>query len=323
MTCTRWHTSSALHLAFRVFDDVLDIQEDDWDTPWENDAIELFINADNDPEDLTPADRTSTPEGFQIISDAIGNKLRAEDIPFDVGTKLLNDGYVIEFRVPFTSMDSKSGAGVAHPSTGSILGLEVGTTDNDRDLSDNQDTYGRLFRLESESSGYGCGEPCWHVGLELSSAVLKGDFDANGLLEEADITALSLEVQKPSPNLAFDLNADKKVDQDDRTVWVRDLKKTYFGDANLDREFNSNDFVQVFTAGEYEDTVAGNSTWSEGDWDGDANFDSTDFVKAFVDGGYEMGPPPQAVAAVPEPTGITLVLLAGIFMGTVARGRRR
>lgn len=316
------HTSSALHLGFRVFDDILDIQDIDWDTPWENDAIELFVNADNDPEDMTPADRTSTPEGFQIISDALGNQLRADVIPFQVGTKLLDDGYVIEFRVPFTSMDTKSGAGVTPPSTGSILGFEVGTTDNDRDLDNNQDTYGQLWRLDGEASGYGCGEPCWHVGLELSAGAVPGDFDGNGSLGEADITALSAEVQKPVPSQAYDLNGDKKVDQTDRTVWVHDLKKTYFGDANFNGLFNSDDFVQVFQRGEYEDAIAGNSTWSEGDWDGNANFDSADFVKAFQDGGYEAGPRPGAVSAVPEPGSASLCLIAALGFCAVASRRR-
>ena len=58
------------------------------------------------------------------------------------------------------------------------------------------------------------------------------------------------------------------------------------GDANRDGVFNSTDLVQVFQAGEYEDGIAGNSTWEEGDWDNDQEFTTTDLVVAFQAGWY-------------------------------------
>ena len=58
------------------------------------------------------------------------------------------------------------------------------------------------------------------------------------------------------------------------------------GDANRDGVFNSSDLVQVFQAGEYEDGIAGNSTWEEGDWDNDQEFTTTDLVVAFQAGWY-------------------------------------
>ncbi len=42
------------------------------------------------------------------------------------------------------------------------------------------------------------------------------------------------------------------IDLEDHRVWVKDLKHTWYGDANLERRFNSKDFVQVFQAGKYE-----------------------------------------------------------------------
>ena len=53
----------------------------------------------------------------------------------------------------------------------------------------------------------------------------------------------------------MDLNGDLTVDSRDRDVWVHDLATTYFGDANLDGEFNSGDMVDVFTVGQYEDAI--------------------------------------------------------------------
>ncbi|MFC1759727.1 hypothetical protein ACFL2H_13330, partial [Planctomycetota bacterium] len=72
--------------------------------------------------------------------------------------------------------------------------------------------------------------------------------------------------------------------------------ETPYGDANLDGVFDSGDFVRVFSAGEYEDDIDGNSTWSEGDWDGDGDFTSSDLVKAFTNGNYVTGVQPPIAA---------------------------
>jgi hypothetical protein len=155
-------------------------------------------------------------------------------------------------------------------------------------------------------------------GTFFGGGGVTGDFNANGTLEAADIDLLSAEVRAGTNQGSFDLNADNKVDSADRTVWVATLKKTWFGDADLNGEFNSSDFVAVFTTGKYETNQA--AGWAEGDWDGDARFSSSDFVSAFQDGGYEKGPRP-GVAGVPEPTGI-----AGLALGLVlvrSRIRRR
>ena len=92
-------------------------------------------------------------------------------------------------------------------------------------------------------------------------------------------------------------NGDATVDHVDHSVWVKDLKHTWFGDADLNGEFNSGDMLQVFAAGLYEKGRAdewrnvhgAGAGWSEGDWNGDQLFDSGDMVTAFVDGGYEKG----------------------------------
>lgn len=139
-----------------------------------------------------------------------------------------------------------------------------------------------------------------------------GDFNGNGELDANDIDLLSNEAASATPDVSFDLNNDGAVDATDRTVWVKDLKRTWIGDANLDGEFNSSDFVAVFSQGKYEDGIDNNATWAEGDWNGDMDFDSGDFVAAFTDGGFELGPLPPQVTAVPEPT--TFVTLVGAFL---------
>ena len=69
------------------------------------------------------------------------------------------------------------------------------------------------------------------------------------------------------------------------------------GDVNGDGVFNSSDLVQVFQAGEYEDSIEGNSTFEEGDWTGDGEFDTADFVYVFQLGIYVVGAAPLSVAA--------------------------
>ena len=128
---------------------------------------------------------------------------------------------------------------------------------------------------------------------------LFGDFDNSGALDVADIDLLSERVRQGTNDQEFDLNDDGLVNQRDRELWVESIRATYFGDANLDGEFNTSDFVQVFQSGQYEDEHVANSTWLTGDFNGDTEFDTSDFVIAFQGGGFERGP--RIAAAVPEP----------------------
>jgi hypothetical protein len=100
-------------------------------------------------------------------------------------------------------------------------------------------------------------------------------------------------------------------DPTERSNYVHDVLGTWFGDSNLDGEFNSSDLVALFQVGEYEDAIEANSSWVTGDWSGDGEFDSSDLVLAFQDGGFELGPR-TAVAAVPEPSS-AIILAIGVI----------
>ncbi|MCA9217488.1 MAG: PEP-CTERM sorting domain-containing protein [Planctomycetales bacterium] len=137
------------------------------------------------------------------------------------------------------------------------------------------------------------------------------DFDADGVLGLGDIDLLRNEIMAGTNTARFDVNGDGVVNFPDLIQLVESPQKmnTYIGDSNLDGQFNSTDFVVVFSASQYEDTTPGNSTWATGDWNGDGDFNSSDFVAAFTSGGYELGPRP---APVPEPsTGLLLVIGIG------------
>jgi hypothetical protein len=145
-------------------------------------------------------------------------------------------------------------------------------------------------------------EPCPGIDTELivnweKPGSVPGDFTKNGTLDLQDINDLIARIEGGTNPAAYDLNSDSKVDEADLKVWVKTLRKTWIGDSDLNGEFNSSDFVKVFTSGKYEQRVA--AGWDEGDWNGDGRFTSSDFVSAFQDGGYENGPVP-ALAAVPE-----------------------
>lgn len=149
-----------------------------------------------------------------------------------------------------------------------------------------------------------------------------GDFNGDGVLAANDIDTLSSAIRANSTDTKFDLNGDRAVNAADRLEWVNTLKNTYIGDANLDGQFNTADFVSVFQAGQFEDATAGNSTWATGDWNGDGDFGSGDFVLAFQSGGFEAGPRPggvKAIAAVPEPS--SLVTFSLFALGLLRRRR--
>lgn len=152
----------------------------------------------------------------------------------------------------------------------------------------------------------------------LSSGALRGDFDGDGILSALDIDRLSDEVNLANGDASFDLDGSGVVDSADRTTWVHDEVKSYVGDANLDGQFDSADMVAVFQSGEYEDGDLKNSGWATGDWNGDKEFNTEDFVLAFQDGGYEQGQRP-AVAAVPEPSAVGLLFVAGLLSGIARR----
>jgi hypothetical protein len=165
----------------------------------------------------------------------------------------------------------------------------------------------------------------WNLAIDANSVDLTirpmGDFNGNGVLDAGDIDALSREAASGANNPAFDVNTDGMVNAEDRRVWVDQLRRTYFGDSNLDGEFNSTDFVVVFQAGQYEDAIADNSSWSTGDWNGDSDFDTSDFVLAFQAGGYEKGPR-AAISSVPEPNSVVLLLFGSIVFGVRTQVRR-
>lgn len=122
---------------------------------------------------------------------------------------------------------------------------------------------------------------------------IPGDVNNDERVDIADVEMQCSAVRVGSNDNAFDLNRDGTVDRRDMTTLIVDILNTSFGDSNVDGIFNSSDLVLVFTAGEYEDGIRGNSTWIDGDWNCDGDFGTQDLVVAFQNGRY-------TTAAIPE-----------------------
>jgi hypothetical protein len=165
----------------------------------------------------------------------------------------------------------------------------------------------------------------WHISESFPSVALvggastPGDFNSDGVLDAADIDDLTGQSAGGLNPAAYDLNADALVNDVDVRSWVRDLFNSWVGDANLDGQFNSSDLVAVLASGTYEADV--DSVWTSGDFNGDGRTNSADLVAALADGGYELGPR-AAVAAVPEPSGMLLAVMALLAAAAARRAVR-
>ena len=67
------HSSTALFLAFLVRDQSVQADPVAAKVPFKNDGVELFIDGDRMPNDLTVVTHLGNLEGFQIIADALNS----------------------------------------------------------------------------------------------------------------------------------------------------------------------------------------------------------------------------------------------------------
>jgi hypothetical protein len=117
------------------------------------------------------------------------------------------------------------------------------------------------------------------------------DFTQDGQTNVSDIDRFAAGIR--AGDRTFDVTGDGQVQSDDWARLISELWRVPFGDANLDGRFSSRDLVLVFQAGQYEDSVPGNSGWAQGDWDGDGDFTSRDLVFAFASRAYTVNARPD------------------------------
>ncbi|MDG2384347.1 MAG: sugar-binding protein [Pirellulaceae bacterium] len=320
------HTEDSLFVAFDVTDDFLDLEPG---ASFRNDGVEIFINADLDSGDpwgpgkfqiyVDAFDGDEDPE-FNNRGSTAGISVLTEPGPeegefYSAGIPNENElGYVVEIEIPLASLDTAGGdEGEPIPAaTGDYIMINTAIDDNDED--DNlagQTGHHLMWHADGAGSPFGCGETCWNVPLLLSDEVtgVEGDYDGDGAITAADLDVQSQYMADNDPK--GDLDGNGVTNLDDRIAWTVQIQNSYIGDSNFDGEFNSGDFVAVFSAAKYE--TGGAAGYAQGDWNGDLVFDSGDFVTAFSAGGYEQGPR-AAAAAVPEPATATLMCLGLIAL---------
>lgn len=290
------------------------------DLRWATNLIEndTLHKANND------ADHRSTVRSIDSSNDALDREVVVLLTEFDGPNKYANsavkgpDGKTeTEFESHAVVNDSGGAMFYKHNGLWELAGMTV-AVDGFRD-QDPPPSFGAIF-----------GNLTFYADLsyyadQLTSRFVLGDFDGDLLLTAADIDALTLAVRSEEPSLSFDLDGDGKVNQADRTYWVNELRRTYFGDANLDGQFSSTDLIVVFRAGEYEDDVPLNSTWAEGDFNGDLEFTSSDMIVGMLTGAYEAGPRPTTGSVstmIPEPSSLSLAVI-GLLAWTFVRHRSR
>lgn len=152
-------------------------------------------------------------------------------------------------------------------------------------------------------------------GIPGNSGWVTGDWDGDG---EFDTRDLVLAFQDGGFEQGFRYLVEEKlrINEDLR------VGDHWFGDGNLDGEYNSLDFIDIFRAGEYEDEIAQNSSWATGDWNGDGEFDTRDLILAGQDGGFEQGPR-GGVKTVPEPPNRIVFQMTGVALALAMMNRRR
>ena len=174
-----------------------------------------------------------------------------------------------------------SGANLANAFLANALGL-------DSTIADSNTVYNHWTQFPQDFNPVAAG-----ITVRESPA---GDFDGNDVLELSDVDLLIARIRQMGHFMGWldemvDVNGGG-VNAEDLHVWVKDLRRTWFGDANLDGEFNSLDLVSLLQAGQYDDGIPWNSTWSTGDWNADGEFDRADLVLSLQDDGYGQGPRP-------------------------------
>lgn len=168
------------------------------------------------------------------------------------------------------------------------------------------------------------------------TAVSKGDLNADGLINAADIDLLSAKTIASNPNFTptsnfalFDLNGDAAVDSSDISFLLNSILHRRSGDADLDGDVDAADLSALRT------NLGGvNFSWTNGNFDGDGDIDAADLSIFRSNIGL---PPPgldepagdsgfngialfstSSSASIPEPS--TLALLT---LGSIALIRRR
>jgi len=137
-----------------------------------------------------------------------------------------------------------------------------------------------------------------------------GDLDGNEIINVADIDLLATHI-RGDKDVAFDLNGDGELDLNDQSTLIEEYLGTQLGDANLDGTIDFADFLALSAS------FGQSGGWTDGDFDASGDVQFPDFL--FLSKNY--GAETQAIAAVPEPSGLLLLIAASSWVSWRRRKR--
>ena len=164
------------------------------------------------------------------------------------------------------------------------------------------------FRLTSSCPGR-CDTTFTLLGDPPASGI-PGDYDGNSILTAVDLDILAEGIRDGSQNEIFDTNIDGTVSHADFDFWVAELFGTLLGDANLNREVEIEDFLSLSRR------FSQPGGWQSGDFNGDGVILFDDFVLFARNYGLSRNMD-TAFAAVPEPSGLKLLISFAFFVPIV------
>jgi len=146
-----------------------------------------------------------------------------------------------------------------------------------------------------------------------------GDTSCN--TDDLDALYAVFNTHVPPTDPLFDLNSDTVVGEADLDLWLNlaAVENGYFspylrGDIDLDHDVDTFDLTQMII--NYTGALGSGTTWLTGDTDGDGDTDTVDLTTAIIN----FTSARNAAAAVPEPSGLLLLVLA---VGCLAVARVR
>ncbi|MEM7311542.1 MAG: hypothetical protein AAF497_00180 [Planctomycetota bacterium] len=151
----------------------------------------------------------------------------------------------------------------------------------------------------------------WSLNVVMANTA-SGDFDMDGDFDGADVDALVAQIAGSGTDPLFDMNGDGQIDQSDLNQWLaiagaENLASggSYLpGDANLDGAVDVSDF-NIWNANKFTTVAA----WTRGDFTANGSIDVSDF-NSWNSNKFQIAD----AAAVPEPSGIALCLLACVVL---------
>ena len=175
------------------------------------------FNNDNAPQD--------DPEGMPDVGNHVS-------VHYD-GTKLLQEDYTLEeFDIVTDDPDVWHHAKVEISGDDVTITLTDGSDGSEHVISETVDGLSDMGAIRpafaARTGGAFDNYDIDNFLMFLGAAGLIGDYNEDGVLDLTDINLQSAEMKAADPDLAkFDHNNDGVVDVDDRTIWVKDLKKTW------------------------------------------------------------------------------------------------